>query len=42
MYNTKCDNFLLIIGLFSAMVSGLLFPSIAYVVGNVSDTFGEN
>lgn len=41
-YNSKVDNLLIGLGSFSAVVAGLLFPSISYVVGSVSNTFGEN
>lgn len=31
----------MILGVFSSMIAGLLLPSISYIVGNVSTTFGK-
>src|SRR3982750_324128 len=42
IYNNTQDNLLIIIGSISAVIAGLLFPSISYVVGSVSNTFGQD
>ena len=41
IYNSRFDNIFLLTAAFSSIIAGLLLPSISYVVGSVSDTFGN-